>query len=156
MIYLLPFLLLAMDHSEMKDLISKTKTASFSTMYKEYPYTSLVPYAIDGKGRPIIFISDLAMHTKNLNKNNKCSLMATKINNKDVFNSARATLIGKMTKVPKDEVKKIYLDKYPDAESLLDLDDFSFYRMEVEYIHYIGGFGDINWYNKDQIIEIWK
>lgn len=148
-----------MDHSEMKDLISKTKIASLSTMYKEYPYTSLIPYAIDKKGRPIILISDLAMHTKNLNKNNKCSLMATKINNKDIFNSARATFIGKMNKVPKDEfdeVKKIYLEKYPDAESLLELDDFSFYRMGVEYIHYIGGFGDINFYDRDQIKEIWK
>src|SRR5581483_2971023 len=153
---LLICLLLMEDYSDLKDLANKTQTAALSTMYKEYPYTSLVPYVIDEQGRPIVFISDLAVHTKNLKKNNKCSLMACKIDKKDVFNSARITFIGKMIKVDKNEVKKVYLDKYPDAESLLDLDDFNFYRMEVEYIHYIGGFGDINWYDKTSIKEIWR
>lgn len=147
------------DNSQMKDLINKTKIASLSTMYKDYPYTSLVPYAIDGKGRPIIFISDLAMHTKNLNKISKCSLMASKISKDDIFNSARITFIGKMTKVSDgeiEEVKKIYLEKHPVSESLLELVDFSFYRMEIDHIHYIGGFGDINWYDKDQYLKLWK
>ena len=158
MIYLLPLLLLAADNG-MKDLVNKTKTAALSTMYKEYPYTSLVPYTVDKNGRPIIFISDLAMHTKNLKKNEKCSLMATKINGKDVFNSARITFIGKMNKVPDKEVEKvnkIYLEKYPDSKELLEMEDFAFYRMEIDQVNYIGGFGDINWYNKTQYIELWK
>jgi len=161
MLYLLSLLVLSFmeDHSQMKDLANKSKTASLSTMYKEYPYTSLVPYAMDSKGRPIIFISDLAMHTKNLSKVSKCSLMASKEDKKDIFNSARVTFIGKMTKVPDgeiEEVKKIYLEKYPASESLFELEDFSLYRMEVDHIHYIGGFGDINWYDKQHIEKIWK
>lgn len=156
MMYLL---MLCLMGSDMKDLVKDTKTAALSTMYREYPYTSLVPYAIDSKGRPIIFISDLAQHTKNLSKTNRCSLMASKENKEDVFNSARVTFIGKMTKVPDDEieeVKKIYCEKYTVADEVFELDGFTFYRMEVDHIHYIGGFGDIHWYDKQHIENIWK
>jgi hypothetical protein len=159
MIYLLPLLLLAAEDNAMKDLVNKTKTAALSTMHKEYPYASLVPYVVDKSGRPIIFISDLAAHTKNLKKNEKCSLMATKVNSKDIFNSARITFIGKMKKVPDKEIeeaKKVYLEKYPDSEKLLELEDFSFYRMEIDEVNYIGGFGDINWYDKEQYNGLWK
>jgi hypothetical protein len=154
------------DYSELKELANNGKTAALSTMYnsdatkgKDYPYTSLVPYTLDKQGRAIIYVSDLAMHTKNLRKNNKCSLMVSKEKKDDIFNSARITFIGTMKKVPDDEVeevKKLYLEKYPDAKELVDFYDFSFYRMEVEHIHYIGGFGDINWYQKDQIKKIWE
>ena len=166
MIYLLSLLLLVAEGAEMKGLIREGKIASLATMYssmatkgENYPYTSLVPYIVDKEGRPIVFISDLAMHTKNLKRNSKCSLMVSKINEDDIFNSARVTLIGTMEKVPEkeiEEIKKIYFEKYPVSKDLLDMWDFSFYRMEVEHIHYIGGFGDINWYQKDQIKKIWE
>lgn len=154
------------DYSELKELVNKGQVAALSTMYNsmategvDYPFTSLTPYALDKQGRPLIFVSDLARHCKNLKRNSRCSLMVSRLSDEDIFNSARATFIGKMVKIPDDDVeeaKKVYIEKYPNSKDLLDFYDFSFYRMEVEHIYYIGGYGDINWYQKDQIKEIWK
>lgn len=156
MLYLL---LMLISNDPMYDLIEKSKSASLATMYEDAPFTSMVPYAIDKQGRPIIFISDLAIHTKNLQKSPKCSLMAGKENKDDVFNSQRITFIGKMEKVPNkeiEEVKKAYLAKYPDQEYLFGLEDFSFYRMEIKKIYYVGGFGDISWIALDDYLKHWK
>jgi putative heme iron utilization protein len=143
----------------MINLVEKGKMASLATIYKDgTPFTSLVPYALDSEGRPIIFISELAIHTKNLNKKSSCSLMVSEIDNKDLFNSARLTYMGEMKKVPKSEIdkaKKAYLIKYPDAEYLLDLEDFSFYYLEIKKIYYIGGFGDINWIELNEYKKYW-
>ncbi|NIQ15863.1 MAG: pyridoxamine 5'-phosphate oxidase, partial [Candidatus Dadabacteria bacterium] len=69
------------------------------------------------------------------------------------------TFIGKMEKVPYKEVeavKKAYLAKHPGQEYLLDFVDFTFYRMKIEKIFYIGGFGDINWIDVDDYLEHWE
>ncbi len=144
--------------SPMFELAENSKLGSLATLYKDTPFVSLVPYALDHQGRPVIFISDLAIHTKNISKNPKCSLMLSKQDNDDLFNSPRITYIGKMERVPDDDVdlvKKAYLAKYPDVESLLDLEDFAFYRLDIKSIYYIGGFGDINWIDLDEYIQHW-
>ena len=42
-----------------------------------YPFGSVTPYSLDKKGRPVILISDLAQHTKNIEANSKISLTIT-------------------------------------------------------------------------------
>ena len=64
--------------------------------------------------------------------------------------------IGKMKKVVGkeiEEVKKTYLKKYPDAEGFLELEDFAFYRMDIDKIYYVGGFGDIEWIEKSEYVK---
>lgn len=129
-------------------LVKDGKVASLSSDYKGTPFGSLMPYAVDDDGRPIIYISTLAVHTKNLNKNPKASVMITKVDEKDVFNSARITLAGKMVKVSEKEaeaVGKVFFAKFKDAKRLSEFHDFNFYRLEIDRIYYIGGFGDIQW-----------
>ena len=132
----------------MIDLAKEGKVATLSTTYDKVAFGSLVPYVLDAKGRPIIFVSDLALHTKNLKKDPKCSLMVAKIDKDDIFNSARITFIGKMVKIPDkelEEIKKLYLAKHESAEGFIDFEDFNFYRLEIEKIYWVGGFGDIDW-----------
>jgi len=132
----------------MYDLVKTGKVAALSSDFKGTPFGSLMPYALDAKGNPIIYISDLAVHTKNLNKNPACSLMVSKVKDDDIFNSQRITFVGKMKRVPKEDVeavKKIFYGKFKEAEDYAELHDFGFYRMEISTIFYIGGFGDINW-----------
>lgn len=153
-------MLAAAEDKKMFDLVEKTKSASLSTVRPEddIPFTSFVPFALD-KGTPIIFISELAVHTKNLDKNSKCSLMVVKVDKKDLMNSQRITFIGKMKKVDDKEVKelkKLYLERFPDAEYLMELEDFSFYRMEIDKIYYIGGFGEIEWIKAEDYKTHWK
>lgn len=132
----------------MIDLVNEGKAATLSTTYDKVAFGSLVPYALDSKGRPVIFISDMALHTKNLKKDPKCSLMVAKLSKDDIFNSARITFVGKMVKVPDDEVEaviKLYIEKHPAAKDFIELEDFAFYRLEISKIYWVGGFGDIEW-----------
>ena len=143
---------LAIGADEKDPLVELTKggkVASLSSDYKGTPFGSLMPYALDGEGNPIIYISTLATHTKNLTKNPACSVMVTKVDEDDLFNSARVTFLGKMKKVTdKDEIektKKLFFARHKKAEELDQFHDFAFYKLDIEKIYYIGGFGDIQW-----------
>lgn len=161
MLYILSLLVCFAMEDKMYNLLEKSQSAAFGTMYGDVPFTSLVPYVLDGKGRPILYISELAIHTKNIHKNPICSLMVGKEDKDDVFNSQRITFIGKIEKIPeKDmaEAKKAYLKKYPTAEILMEmeLEDFSLYRIKITKIYYVGGFGDISWIALDDYLKHWK
>jgi putative heme iron utilization protein len=124
-----------------------------ASMMKGQPFLSIIPYSVDN-GVPVIFISDLAQHTKNLNADGTASFLVMKEDKEDVYNSSRITFQGKMVKVTDDkEVKRIaenHIKKYPQAKFYYEnLGDFNFYRMEITSIQFIGGFGDINWYEDD-------
>jgi hypothetical protein len=133
---------------KMYKLIARERVATLSTDYKGFPFGSLTPFVLDKNGNPVVFLSDLAQHTENIDKNSKASIMIYRADKKDLFNSARITFVGKMVKLndkEREEIKKVYLKRHPEAESFIDFGDFNFYRLEVQDIHYIGGFGDINW-----------
>lgn len=145
-------LCLLLLNSEFISLIQNSQIAALSTDYKGTPFGSLIPYTLDKHGNPVVFISKLALHTKNLSKNPKCSLMISRVN-KNVFNSSRVTFVGKMIKIPDDELKDIrknYLSKYNMANDFIDFEDFGFYRLEIDKIYWVGGFGDIEWIDVEE------
>lgn len=156
---MITLLLLCALQNPMIDLVKEGKVATLSTNYDKVAFGSLTPYVLDNKGRPIIFVSDLALHTKNFKKDPKCSLMVAKIDKDDIFNSARITFIGKMVKVSDkelEEIKKLYLARHKSAEDFVELEDFSFYRLEIEKIYWVGGFGDIEWIEPKKYLENFK
>ena len=119
-----------------------------STLSKKlggYPFGSLVPYVLDHAARPVILISGLAEHTRNIDADPRVSLLVHEPAN-DVQAPARITLIGNA--VPMDDsagIRLRYVRLFPDAERLLALGDFSFYAITPRTIRFIGGFGDIHW-----------
>jgi putative heme iron utilization protein len=122
-----------------------------------YPYQSIVPYILDD-GKPVIFISDLAQHTENLNENGKSSLVVFAVNPNDIHDSTRLTFQGKFVKLKQDgkeykRLGKIYTKQFPKSKILLTFGDFNFYRMEVKQMHWIGGFGDIDWANVKKYLK---
>lgn len=153
---LLPILTIAMMQVDdsMYKLISAERMGTLSTSLKGTPYGSLTPFMTDKKGNPILFLSDLAQHTENIGKDKRCSLMIHRIDKDDIFNSPRVTFVGKMTKITdnkeREELAKMYLRKHPEAKDFIDFEDFNFYRLIIDRIHYIGGFGDINWVDADE------
>ena len=131
------------------DLLKSQKVGVLSTNFEDsYPFGSLVPYVLDDKGNPIIYISDLAIHTKNLENYSKCTLTVSKVNKQDVFNSSRATILAEAKKVDAKEVEELYFKKFPKAKKFAKLHDFSFYRLEVQKTYFVGGFGNIGWVEK--------
>ncbi|MEZ5398224.1 MAG: pyridoxamine 5'-phosphate oxidase family protein [Bryobacteraceae bacterium] len=119
---------------------------SMSRRHPGYPFGSVMPYALDAEGRPVLLISTLAMHTKNLVEDPRASLMiAESVAAEEALVAARVTLVGDVREVEESEVRGLYLARHPDAAQWVDFGDFAFFRMEVLDIYYVGGFGVMGW-----------
>jgi putative heme iron utilization protein len=108
-----------------------------------------MPYGLDEHGRPVFLISTMAMHTQNLRADSRASLLVTQPDaSGDPLGASRVTLIGNVLTIPEPEVaeaRKLYLARYANSQYWVDFEDFSFYRMVVVEVYYVGGFGVMGW-----------
>lgn len=115
-----------------------------------YPFVTSVPFVLDERHRPVILVSTLAEHTRNLAADPRASLMVR--GSGKGGDVARATLVGCFEPV---DPPKLLVDRYkryqPEAEAFLQLGDFGFRRMQVERIRTIGGFGQAGWLEGDRL-----
>jgi heme oxygenase (biliverdin-IX-beta and delta-forming) len=123
--------------------------SSVSRKQPGFPFGSVMPYGLDEQGQPVFLISTMAMHTQNLQADPRASLLVTQPDAAgDPLGSARVTLIGNVLPIPEEEVAAIrqhYLERYPNSKNWVDYEDFSFYRMNVIDVYYVGGFGVMGW-----------
>jgi putative heme iron utilization protein len=106
----------------------------------------MMPYAVDGRGRPVFFISRMAMHTQNLREDPRASLFITQSDiSGDPLGAARLTLIGSAAEVPAAEVRDLYLSRHENAKVWQDYTDFAYYRLEIAGVYFVGGFGVMGW-----------
>lgn len=131
--------------------------SSISQLIDGYPFGSVTPFCLDRRGRPVILISTLAQHTKNITANTKVSLTLTETVEKssDVQAHGRLTYIGDAEKVPEVEVAEIssrYIRYLPAAQSYFKMHDFSFYRINMVKGRFIGGFGKIFWIEPEELL----
>src|SRR5258708_34795634 len=85
-----------------RTLIHLGRTGSLATLSRKlpgWPFASIMPYAIDDAGRPLILISSMAMHTQNLVGDPRASLLVTQSETADPLGSARLTVIGEFSKL---------------------------------------------------------
>jgi putative heme iron utilization protein len=105
-----------------------------------------MPYAPDDLGRPVLFISSMAMHTQNLHQNARASLLITQPDSSDdPLGAARVTLLGTTAEVPAEEVRDLYLSRSENAKYWQEYTDFAYHRLEVTSVYFIGGFGVMGW-----------
>lgn len=118
--------------------------ATLSKRLKGHPYASIVPFMSDFDGTPVLLISRLAEHTKNIEADARVSLMVHEPTT-DVQAAARLTVVGTcMRDDGEAALRERYVRLFPDANDLLAL-DFDFFRIVPSTIRYIGGFGKIHW-----------
>jgi putative heme iron utilization protein len=115
-----------------------------------YPFGSVATYAIDEAGRPIVFVSTMAEHTRNAGADPRASLIVTEPfpEGSDPLAAGRVTLIGDLLEVSGDErpaVRDTYLAANPASAYYIDFGDFSFWRLEVRSVRYVGGYGRMSW-----------
>lgn len=135
-----------------RTLMHSGRIGSLSTLSRKqpgFPFGSMMPYGLDEEGRPMFLISTMAMHTQNVQADPRASLFVTEPDTSgDPLGSSRVTLIGNVTRVPQAELataRTVYLAGYPDSKYWVDFEDFSFYRMDVLDVYYVGGFGVMGW-----------
>ena len=134
---------------EARRFLRSTRSGILSTIsakFSGYPFGSVAPFVLDHDGQPLILISTLAEHTKNISANPKVSLLVF-AGAEDLHANARLTLMGDASQAGKDDalLRTRYLRYFPSASQYFDTHDFSFYRINIQQARYIGGFGRISW-----------
>jgi putative heme iron utilization protein len=107
------------------------------------PYCSLVNVASDADGSPLLLISRLAIHTKNILAGPRVSLMIDERKEGDPLQGARVMLMGTAAATDDKDVRRRYLDRQPEAEMFAGFADFAFYRVVLKGAHLVAGFGRI-------------
>jgi heme iron utilization protein len=133
-------------------LVYLARMGSLSTLSRKqpgFPFGSVMPYGLDDHGRPIFLISTMAMHTQNLQADPHASLLVTQQDaDGEPLGASRGTLLGNVLPVPKPELaeaRELYLQRHANSKYWVDFEDFSFYRMDVVDVYYVGGFGVMGW-----------
>ena len=129
-------------------LLRKSRYGMLATLSKKFgghPFGSIIPYLLDQEERPVVLISTLAEHTKNIENDNRVSLLVHEAGD-NVQAEARITVLGNCARMQdQQQMKTRYLRYFPNASGYFATHDFFFYRIAPNMIRYIGGFGEIHW-----------
>ena len=135
-----------------RTLVHLGRTGTLATLSRKHPghpFASIMPYALDADGRPLFLISSMAMHTQNLEADERASLLVTQPGAAgDPLAAGRVTLMGRVARVSAGEretVKSTYLAAHPNAAYWVDFEDFAFWRHVVEDVYFVGGFAAMGW-----------
>ncbi|MBW3610741.1 MAG: DUF2470 domain-containing protein [Actinobacteria bacterium] len=115
-----------------------------------YPFGSVATYALGDDGAPLFFVSLMAEHTQNAERDARASLLVAEpvADGSDPLAAGRVTLLGDLARVPDDErpaVRDRYLAANPTSAYYIDFGDFAFYRLAVLAVRYVGGYGRMSW-----------
>jgi hypothetical protein len=119
----------------------------------DWPYASLVLTAVDYDASPLLLISTLAEHTKNLKQDPRASLLFDGTQGlDDPLTGARATVLGTL-QPDSDPVRlRRFVSRHPSASLYAGFKDFSVYRMQITRAHLVAGFGRIHWIDADALL----
>jgi hypothetical protein len=119
--------------------------ATHARLQAGFPYPTILPFAPDPMHRPVILVSRLAEHTRNLLADSRAGFLVYRANGDDVLNGQRVTLLGRFEATHDTRLAQRYIRYHPDARRYLALGDFMFFRLSLERLRYIGGFGAMGW-----------
>src|ERR1700736_3651179 len=110
--------------------ISKGTLCTLAQEPKGYPYGSLVTVAFDNSN-PVFLISELAEHTKNLDRDPRASLMVAEGGTADPLANGRVTLLGLCKRVEGDlgGARAAFFAAHPNATYYADFRDFGFWKL---------------------------
>jgi putative heme iron utilization protein len=144
--------------AEAKQFLRSTRSgvlSSFSAKFSGYPFGSVMPFVLDHNCQPIVLISTIAEHTKNIIANPKVSLLIF-AGAEDLHANGRLTLIGETEQIEKNDVDLMarYCRYFTESTGYLAMHDFQFYRIHIHQARYIAGFGKMSWMTGEEIVNI--
>lgn len=136
--------------AEARRLLRSARDAAIATLSADggAPFASLVSVATLPAGEPVLLLSGLAVHTKNLERDPRASLLLADPRLPDPLEGARVTVSGRLERIAADDpvlepARRRFLARHPKAAGYAGFADFSFWRMAVEGAHLVAGFGRI-------------
>src|SRR5215470_6653578 len=138
------------DQGAARALVKSKTFGALATIARDggHPFATLVGYALvaDTAGAtPVFLLSTLAEHTQNLRADARASLLVTEDGAGDPLARGRATLVGRAAECPRAEAEAAYLAVHPQAVAYLALKDFKFWRLAIDSVRYVAGFGKMGW-----------
>jgi putative heme iron utilization protein len=127
-------------------LLADMKTAALGTLTAGGgPFASYVTVAPAADGSPLLLLSKLAAHTRNLTRDPRASLLFVQEPEpgSEMLTAARLTVTGKASPDSDPESRELFLARHADAARYADFGDFCFYRFHIEAGHLVAGFGRI-------------
>jgi putative heme iron utilization protein len=111
-----------------------------------HPYASLVTVSTDSAGHPLLLLSTLSDHTRNLMVDARISLLFDDTNGlANPQEGARVTLLGRIDRTDDPVDRDRFLARHPGAALYAGFGDFAFHRVTPERMHYVGGFARAVW-----------
>jgi putative heme iron utilization protein len=129
-----------------RELVAAGGSAALATLSPGGgPFASYVVTATDTAGMPLLLLSDLAEHAKNLARDPRASLLFVREAKpgSDTMTATRVTLTGRALKDNDPACRAAYVERHPDAAGYAGFRDFSLYRFDIEAGHLVAGFGRI-------------
>lgn len=136
-------------------LLRALDTATLATAHHQggWPFASLVLGAADHDATPLLLISTLAEHTRNLAAEPRVSLLFDGTAGLESrLTGARVTVLGRAEISRAPHHRQRFLARHPDAAVYADFGDFAVYRVAVERAHLVAGFGRIDWIAADDLL----
>lgn len=135
--------------TEIRALLRRSRCGALATALAAddgRPYVSLVTAGWDHDLSPILLLSQLADHTRNLLREPRaCLLIEEASRNANPQTGPRVSLAGRILADGQPRLRRRFLARHPGAAVYADFADFSVFRMAVERAHYVGGFGRAAW-----------
>jgi len=127
---------------EARTLVAGGAQGTLATLSEDGgPWASLVAYGVLGDGSPVLCLSRLAEHGRNVHADPRASLLvAAPVAGGDPLASGRVTLAGRVR--PGDgAAREAYLAGVPSGAVYVDFGDFDLWVLEVERVRWVGGYG---------------
>jgi putative heme iron utilization protein len=135
--------------SQCHALAARARYGALATIAREHPFATLVALAFDARRRPLLCLSELAEHTKNLFSCPNASILVTEgATGADPLASGRMTLVGRCARVGLEEAeaaRDAFLAVHAEAAGYAKFKDFAMWRLEVQEVRWVGGFGRMEW-----------
>lgn len=132
---------------------SADRAALATAMADGAPYASLVLLALDLDATPLLLLSDLAEHSRNIARDPRLSLLIDGTSGlADPLTGARATLLGRAEVASEERLMARFIARHPSASGYAGFADFRLYRIAVERAHLVAGFGRIRWVDGGEIV----
>lgn len=146
-------LLRAADRATLATTLGGIGTEADSGGAGGWPYASLVLMAVDHDASPLLLVSTLAEHTRNLQADPRAAVLVDGTAGLDEpLTGARATVLGRFARDEHPERRARYLRRHPSAAGYAGFGDFAIWRMTVERAHLVAGFGRIHWMEADAVL----
>lgn len=151
---------MSLEATAVRDLLDRQRYGVLSTYSVDvdgFPFGSVTPYGLTAAYHLLIYISDIAQHTKNIRQDNRVALTILEPGQaaaEDPQAHGRVTVMGKASIVDdaEDDPFQRYFQRFPEAKSYKNAHGFNLFRIEPVRVRYIGGFGKIFWLEPELLV----